>query len=63
MNICDYTKTVSGKCEQRPVAERFRHSESVLYKSPCYYHDKVAAGLIEADEAAALTDLPTISTN
>lgn len=61
MSKCDYTRTVSGKCEQEPVAERFRVSKSRLYKTPCYYHDKVAAGLIEADEAAALNDLPKIS--
>ena len=59
---CDYTKTVSGKCEQRPVTEKFRVSKTNLYKQPCYYHDKVAAGLIEADEQAALSGLPTIST-
>jgi len=48
---CTYSRTHSGFCEQ----EKSRGREV------CYYHSKVVDGLIEADEAAAILDTPTIS--
>jgi len=48
---CEYRKTHSGFCEQ----------EQATGRDVCYYHAKVVDGLIEADEAAAILDTPTIS--
>lgn len=54
---CTYTKTISGKCEQQQVSPKF----SLSGDSVCYYHDKVRAGLIEADEVQSLNDMPKIA--
>lgn len=54
---CTYTKTISGKCEQQPVSEKFSLSGDAV----CYYHDKVRAELIEADEVQSLSDMPKIA--
>lgn len=57
MMNCTYTKTLSGTCEQSVVAENF----SLSGEAVCYYHDKVKAGLIEADEVQSLNDMPKIA--
>lgn len=54
---CTYTKTISGFCEQSVVAPEFSLSDEDV----CYYHDKVRAGLIEADEVQSLNDMPKIA--
>lgn len=54
---CTYTKTISGRCDQQ-VAYR---ALAITDDDVCYYHDKVRAGLIDADEQQSLNDMPKIA--
>lgn len=58
MKYCDYTRTVSGRCEQLVVSEAFRYTPD---REACSYHDRVLAGLIEVDEVQSLRDMPVIA--
>lgn len=47
---CEYTRTISGKCEQ----QREKGQDT------CYYHTRVREGLVDADEVQSLKDSSTI---
>ena len=57
MKLCDYTRTVSGRCEQQAVNPTFRYVDD---REACSYHDRVLFGLIQADEVQSLKDMPVI---
>lgn len=48
---CTYTKTYNGACDQ----PQERGSDK------CYYHNKVANGLIDTDEQTVMREMPTIA--